>query len=252
MKSFVDSLLTAFAIVFIIPTTLILISWNAIPGDRLYGLKRGLESVALALTKNTPIASAFSLEFTDRRFSEANILLSKKGSTLGYTYLVNEASQTKDIIVDKKDTKKAQELIKKIDEYQKSIEERKIVLRNDPSTLTTTKLNPSPQKNQPSSTQPSSAPVLSSPTTTSSQAEIKTNPPTIIQTPAPNSASGEPQPAENVDTAINDLENTTNRLEEIKKDIEKQLPVSASERAIEQQHTNEQRKEDKKENHDNK
>lgn len=144
MKRVIDIFFTTLALVFAVPTSLILVSWNAIPGDYLYSLKRSLEGVALAITIRTPIAQAFSLKFTDRRFSEANRLLSKRGSTLGYSFLVEGARETKDIIIDKKDSQSAAELVSKIDEYQKTIEEKQAVIQaqspqnQEPTAQTTT------------------------------------------------------------------------------------------------------------------
>lgn len=127
--------MSASAVVFAIPSFLILISWNALPGGGLYGIKTGLEDIALAITIRTPLASAFSLNFTERRFNEANILLAKKGSTVGYTLLVAEARETQTIIVDQKDSQRAQELITKIEEYQARIEEKKLAIAAQPTAI---------------------------------------------------------------------------------------------------------------------
>lgn len=196
MREFLSNLLSALAIVLIIPTTLILISWNAIPGDKLYPLKRGLEDIALFLTIRTPIASAFSLEFTDRRFSEANILLAKKGSTLGYTLLVEGATQTKDIIVEKNDAAKAAELVAKIEEYQKTLEEKKIAVVSSPSTFLPPKPRETPQTITPLPQAPSQPP------------------PVDVQ----------PEPAESVEEVIHDLDAANEELEEIKDEIKEALP----------------------------
>lgn len=135
MKKFFNTFLTVFAIVFAIPSFLILISWNSLPGEFLYPLKTSLEDVALAITVRTPIASAFSINFTQRRFSEANRLLAKNGSTLGYSLLVTEASESKEIILGQNDTTKAQELSDKIEEYKKNIEEKKLALQTQPQAI---------------------------------------------------------------------------------------------------------------------
>ena len=101
MKKFLSALLTGFALFFSIPTVLILASWNALPGQALYSVKSSMEDVALALTANTRIATAFSVNFTDRRFDEAVKLLDKKGSTAGYELLVAEAQQSQGMVIDK-------------------------------------------------------------------------------------------------------------------------------------------------------
>lgn len=202
MRKFFNWFSTAFAIAFAIPSFFILISWNALPGDALYGVKTGLEDIALATTIKTPVASAFSINFTERRFSEANRLLAKKGSTLGYTLLVAEARETQTIIVDQKDSKKAEELVTKIEEYQARIEEKKVALASQPTAI----LPPQTQTTAPS-LDPAHSP-----------------------TPIPSST-----PAASVEVVIEDLEQTNQELEQIKEEIERQLPPQASERAREVQ-----------------
>ncbi len=219
MKKFFNIFLSAFAIVSAIPSFLILISWNALPGDALYVIKTGLEDIALAITIRTPVASAFSINFTQRRFSEANRLLAKKGSTVGYTLLVAEARETQTIIVDQKDTKKAEELVTKIEEYQARIEEKKVALASQPTAI----LPPQIETKTPS------------PSGVSEPTPVKTAEPT--QTPVTITVSKTeipaPTPAPSVDVIIEDLEETNQELEEIKEEIKKQLPPQASERARE-------------------
>ncbi len=209
MKKFFNLSLSAFAVIFAIPSFLILVSWNALPGETLYGVKTGLEDIALAVTIRTPIASAFSLNFTERRFDEANRLLSKKGSTVGYTLLVAEARETQTIIVDQQDSQKAQELITKIEEYQARIEEKKLAIATQPTTI----LPP----------QEEVATTVLTPTPT-----------TQVKTPLPS-----PTPAPTAEVVIEDLEETNQQLEEIKEEIKRQLPPGASEKAREKKEEHE-------------
>ncbi len=200
MRDFLGSLLTALALVFLIPTTLILASWNALPGERLYGLKRGLENVAFALTKDTPIATAFSLKFTDRRFSEANILLAQKGSTVGYTLLVAEAKKTKDVIVEKNDSQSAAQLVQNIETYQKGIEEKKLALESQPAVI----------------------PVPTQVTSATPRA-------TAVQTPAVSTPI--PQPiTQPVSQVVTDLDKTNDELEKIKNEVKKEIKEEPSQK----------------------
>lgn len=144
MKKFLSTLLTGFALFFSIPTILILASWSAIPGDTLYSVKSSLEDVALALTKNTSIATAFSVNFTDRRFNEAAILLDKKGSTVGYKLLVAEARQARGMIINEQDSKNGAELVQKIEEYQADIKARQAAIQNQANLSDSIYYNPTP------------------------------------------------------------------------------------------------------------
>jgi hypothetical protein len=231
MKKFLNTVFTGMVVLLAIPTILILASWNALPGDFLYPVKTGLEDIVLALTIRTPLASAFSIKFTDRRFSEATRLLAKKGSTIGYGLLVEEAQQTKDIIVKKQDVTKASELVTKIEEYQKNIEEKQLTITQaqpvtKPAPVTTITTTPTP-----------------TPTTTT-------------VTPAEEGGSipgAKPvvEPAPSQEAILKDLEETKQELEQIKEEIKEKLPEPASEKAQEKQKENKKENKKEKEDHEN-
>ena len=212
MKKFLSALFTGFALFFSIPTILILASWSAIPGDALYSVKSSLEDVALALTANTPIATAFSVNFTDRRFNEAAILLDKKGSTVGYELLVAEAKQTRSMIIDKQDVKNGAQLIRKIEEYQIEIEEKQVEVQNLASAPAGAYQTPYP------------TPYVAAPTTPPTSEE---NNSITVVVPV-EVIIGEEDPEE----VINNLEDVIDELEDIKEEIEEELPNTAFDESI--------------------
>jgi hypothetical protein len=222
VRKFLDRLITGIAIAFVIPTTLILISWNAIPGDRFYPIKTEMEDITLALTANTRFASAFSLEFTDRRFNEATLLLAKEGSTIGYELLVAEAQQTQALVLDKQDVKNGSQLIEKIEEYQAEIEKKQVEIQSQTGIsvfpTTTTVATPTP-----------SSLVIKKPiTTTVPSGETKE----IIVSKPVTVVIREEDPEE----VLIKLEETTVELEKIKEKIKKDLPEAASDKAKGRQH----------------
>lgn len=172
MNKFLDALITALAIIFIVPTGLILASWNTLPGDSLYTTKRGFEGAALAVTIKTPLAQKFSLKFTDRRFSEATKLLDKKGSTVGYTILVAEAEQSKNLVIEKNDSQAVTQLIQNIETYQKGIEEKKVAIETEHKALTSAPIlqptNQAFQTPEPTVLAPTIQPTVSQPVQTTS------------------------------------------------------------------------------------
>lgn len=125
-KRILDALFTAIALTLALPTLLILISWNAIPGDRLYALKTGLEDVVIVVFSGTPLVPEVSMQFTDRRFNEATALLSKKGSTVGYELLVAEAQQTQGFMKEKNDNTGSVKFVQNIETYKKEIQKEKV------------------------------------------------------------------------------------------------------------------------------
>lgn len=162
MKRYINWLLNGFAITFAVPSFLIIISWNALPGDRLYGVKTGLENIALGITIKTPLASVLSVKYTERRFDEANNLLSSKGSALGYALLIQEAKKSQNIIVEKKDKAQARELINQIQKYKKRIQEKKIGIEEGYVEVPVSK-EPGDKPPEPTRS-PSPTPILYSPT----------------------------------------------------------------------------------------
>lgn len=239
MKKFFNTFLSIFAIIFAIPSFLILISWNSLPGEFLYPLKTSLEDVALAVTIRTPIASAFSINFTQRRFSEANRLLAKKGSTAGYSLLVTEASESKEIILGQNDTAKAQELSDKIEEYKKNIEEKKLALQVEPGAI----LPPASEQERvciqviTPAKNPTTGECREFPTpcdvpsgwtkVTSCEIGATPKPTGISKTPSPTPEAATPTGAavtpEPVDEIVEELEQTQEELEEIQDELEEQI-----------------------------
>lgn len=214
MKKWLDRGLTGFAVLFSIPTILILISWNAIPGDRLYKIKAALEDVALAITVKTPIAQALSLEFTDRRFDEATKLLAKEGSSVGYDLVVAEAQQTESLVLAKADVKNGSQLIENIEQYQAKIDQQKEAIEaksslpQAPTTQPTSTIPPIPTR------PPVATPLATTKETTTKTITINKPVQVVIQ-------------EENPDQIVANLEQTKQELETIKERVKKELPESA-------------------------
>lgn len=99
MKKIIDYLTWGFLFVFFLPTTLIVASWNALPGDALYSTKLTLESTLLFFVQPSYAASgSLNVKYTERRFTETKRLLSDKQSVEGLPYLERQVSATKMVI----------------------------------------------------------------------------------------------------------------------------------------------------------
>ena len=125
MRRLFDALFTSIALILFVPTFLILISWNAIPGDALYPLKSGLESITLLLLSGTPLVPKASIKITDVKFNDATALLDKKGSTVGYDLVVAQAKQTQGYIAVSGSVTDSTTFVQNIDTYQAKIEQAK-------------------------------------------------------------------------------------------------------------------------------
>lgn len=213
MRRLLDGLITAVALIFFIPTILVLISWNAIPGDGLYPLKTGLEDVTLLILSGTPFVPKASIKFTDRRLSEATTLLSRKGSTVGYELLVAEAQQTQTYIVQKNDVTDSAAFVQNIDAYQKQIAQTKAQVAANAQIPITPTATTIPATSSPSTPFPTSqavtAPLPQTTENPAGQQIVVTKPETIIikqETPQ---------------EVIQNLDETQAKLEKIKQDLQK-------------------------------
>jgi len=59
-----------------VPTTLILVSWNAVPGDSTYKIKIGLEQLLLNIVPTADAKTSLNIKYTERRFTEVEKVLS--------------------------------------------------------------------------------------------------------------------------------------------------------------------------------
>ena len=208
--------LNGFAVTFAIPSILILVSWNALPGERLYGVKTGLENVALGVTMRTPLASILSVKYTERRFDEANQLLSKNGSTLGYKLLIQEANKSSNIILEKKDKTQAKELIRKIDEYKNQIGQKKVAIKKGYISV--------PVAYNPEQT----TQIITETRIIYTNIPAPTINPITGQTPPPTPVAVIPVQAQDEDEVITDLQTTEDDLDDIRDRLE-DLPDRAQE-----------------------
>ncbi|MBL7036696.1 hypothetical protein ISR94_02525 [Candidatus Microgenomates bacterium] len=229
-KRLLDGLFTAVAIIFAIPTILVLVSWNAIPGDGLYSLKSGLEDVVLMVFSATPLVQKASVQFTDRRFDEATKLLAQKGSTVGYDLLLAEAQQTQNYIVQKKDGEVGVQFTDNIEKYQQEIVEKKIEVQakiqaesTSPSiittttTTTTTLVTPAPVKVVVPTNEPTSIKVPVTSTSVETGQVVVVNKPEVVVIKQ-----------ESNQELLQKLESTENKLEEIKQEIKRDVPKKSS------------------------
>lgn len=60
---------------FLVPSGLIMASWNAVPGDALYPIKTGLEKTLVKITPSLALQSSLEMSYTERRLGETEALL---------------------------------------------------------------------------------------------------------------------------------------------------------------------------------
>lgn len=178
------------AITLALPSFLILISWNAIPGDKLYGLKRNLEKVPQLALGNSKYGANYDVFLVERRFDEAD-KLANSNETLGLSNLNDSIAQAKQKVLISQSDQARTQLISNLTQYNQKLEERKTQL---------VALTPAPAPTPTPTRQPTSA---------------------IIQ-PKNSTLPVAPQPTPTV-TAIN---NTQNEIKKTIEDLNKAAPAS--------------------------
>ncbi|HKY74299.1 MAG TPA: hypothetical protein VJ246_03245 [Patescibacteria group bacterium] len=94
MKKAIDIILWSTTSFLLIPSGLILISWNALPGQQMYRVKVGLEKTLLAVLPSSVLQSSMQVRFTERRFDEAEQLLATNLATTGLNNLDQQVLET--------------------------------------------------------------------------------------------------------------------------------------------------------------
>lgn len=125
-RSFADSFMWGFLIVFFVPTTLIVASWKAIPGDVFFPVKIVVEKSALFILSPSSLASgSLQIRYTERRLGEAQTLMAMKQSVTGLTYFEKQMEETKQAILQTSDPKIRGQLAR---EYAQSLTDISVVL----------------------------------------------------------------------------------------------------------------------------
>lgn len=111
MRRIFDYISWGFFLLFLGPAILIVASWKSLPGDSMYSVKLALEDVLLFFAKPSYAASGtLHVKYTQRRLSEATMLLSDRASTEGLVYFEQEVSDTRAVIAAAPNQKAKKEL----------------------------------------------------------------------------------------------------------------------------------------------
>lgn len=124
MPIFLRSVSLWIAITLTIPTSLILVTWKALPGENLYGVKRGLEEVPRVAFGKTQIAADYEVAIADRRFSEATTLV-KTNHTAGLVELKKSITQATTVVTQTQNETAKTKLVDNLIVYQKALGEQK-------------------------------------------------------------------------------------------------------------------------------
>lgn len=99
MRNILDKLIWIGLFIFFVPTTLIIVSWNSLPGELMFPIKLGLErSLAVIVSPSYEVSGQLQIKYTERRFADAQKLLAIKNSVSGLPYLDQQVETAKTAI----------------------------------------------------------------------------------------------------------------------------------------------------------
>ncbi len=201
MKSVINKLALIIPIILFIPTLAILVSWNALPGDSLYPVKRCLEKIALFLVSPSDRVKAdLQSNLVERRTYEATKTVTQTGkSSIALKELEYQVEAAATAVQTTKDPATRQQaslkLISKLEEAKSNLE--------------ATKNNSSTPINSPISTPaPTSKPVPHQTPLPALTSPSPTLVPAHSPTPTGLPASPTPRPQKNIDNPADNIDET--------------------------------------------
>ncbi|MEX2012783.1 MAG: DUF5667 domain-containing protein [Candidatus Levyibacteriota bacterium] len=202
-------------------------SQNALPGDFLYPVKRGIENTLIAAASVNPATKAVLLaDISDRRFTEADTLLLSQANIEPLNDLIAQVESSEVAIDNVSDPKKQEELtakvIAQIEDYQAKLT----------STAAKIESSPSPFAQTPTQTQAQTAVQISpSPTQAITTAPVVTSTLTPTQTqitsaPQQGTTTAAPTPTQQVSLVTASPPAATPLIGEQKKQVEEAVEVT--------------------------
>jgi len=158
--------------IFAIPTSLILISWDAAPGDSTYNLKVGLEKAILGAAPSSNLKSTLQIKYTERRFNEVQKVISTSHASESLNnfdnQLIASVNSIKEIKSVEEKSIQAQNLISTLEKVSQKIEQEEQILQPSRTipTVTSRPLPTSPPQivDSPGTPVPTQIPPVATPT----------------------------------------------------------------------------------------
>ncbi len=116
---------TSLVLLLALPASVILATWNTLPGDRLYPIKRGLEKTTLALLPDSTLEMYFRNTLLDQRTTEAIAIIQQASDTNALEGIVTEAQAATLALVNLETNAQPQateQLIEKLAETNRELE----------------------------------------------------------------------------------------------------------------------------------
>lgn len=99
MSKTLNTVIWVILFILIVPSSLIVASWNSLPGSHLFQFKLFAEQSLVTIVPNDAAKGSLQIAFTQRRFDDAKKLLADNTSGSGLSYLDTQITTTKQAIV---------------------------------------------------------------------------------------------------------------------------------------------------------
>lgn len=157
MNKTLNTVIWAVLFILILPSSLIVASWNSLPGSRLYQFKLGSEQTLVAFVPNDKAKGTLQIAFTQRRFDDAKRLLADNTSGNGLSYLDTQINTTRRAIVETNDPTVRKQLAQ---QYISALQDVNTQLEAQKQMVQASNPNPSPKlKSAQTRTQPTPVPT---------------------------------------------------------------------------------------------
>lgn len=103
MNKTVNTIVWVILFLLIIPSSLVVASWNSLPGSHLYQFKLFAEQALVTITPSDQAKGTLQIAYTQRRFDDAKRLLADNTSGSGLSYLDTQINTTRKAIVETPD-----------------------------------------------------------------------------------------------------------------------------------------------------
>ena len=195
-KKVISITFTALILLLALPASAIMASWNSLPGDTLYPIKRSLEKASLSLLPSSFLEMKLRYTFLNQRTNEALATIQSANNTRSLDDIVTEAQAAKLALVNLESntqTEATEQLIEKLAETNRELE----TVKQPAPTITPTTSIPTSQSQPPTIIyQPTTIqtlpqqPIITETPTAPTSTQITTSQPFTNNQPTPTNNSG--------------------------------------------------------------
>lgn len=129
LSDFLNKIVWWLVVILAIPSILILVSWNAVPGDSTYKIKIVLEQILLGVTPTANAKSTLQIKYTQKRIDEVQKVITTSHANESLSNLTDQVVASENSVKDIKNVEEkkiqTQNLIDTLENVSQKIEQTK-------------------------------------------------------------------------------------------------------------------------------